>query len=320
MDLVSIIIPVYNRANLISETLHSIQKQTYTYWECIIIDDGSSDNTMEVVQTICDSDHRFKLLKRPDDYRVGGNGARNYGFKQAQGKYIQWFDSDDIMLPTFIERKLQLFTSNTELVICSGYSVDAELQNPREKIVPNTIVLFRDYVLWKSEIMLPSPMFKKSFLGSKQLFDEVLSRGQENDFFSRVFFNLQKNQFKTIQEPLYYYRQHLATKTKEDKLEYVGKYKESLGLVSIRNLKRGLFLKDCEIIDFHYKYANQCIFMAMHNNDKQTVLILTKHMTKTIQVSHMIFAKFYYFSIRLMLLLNRPIYRIEKFLKKKTLC
>ena len=91
-DLVSIIIPVYNRAHLIGETLDSVLKQTYVNWECIIIDDVSTDRTCKVVMEYCNRDTRFKLFHRPKDKPRGGNAARNYGFEKSSGIYINWFE------------------------------------------------------------------------------------------------------------------------------------------------------------------------------------------------------------------------------------
>jgi glycosyltransferase involved in cell wall biosynthesis len=90
--LVSIIIPTYNRAHLIGETLDSVLAQTYQNWECIVVDDGSSDNTDKVVGKYVQKDSRFKYYHRPDEHLPGGNGARNYGFKMSKGEYVNWFD------------------------------------------------------------------------------------------------------------------------------------------------------------------------------------------------------------------------------------
>ena len=105
--LISIIIPTYNRAHIIGETLDSVLSQTYQNWECIVVDDGSTDNTDAVMQKYCNKDSRFKYYYRPDEHLSGGNGARNYGFKKSKGKYIQWFDSDDLMVPEKIEVKVK---------------------------------------------------------------------------------------------------------------------------------------------------------------------------------------------------------------------
>ena len=106
-SLVSIIIPVFNRAKLLPETLDSVLRQTYSEWECILVDDGSNDNTIEVIEQYVKKDNRFKLYIRPDGYLPGGNGARNYGFDVSNGAFVHWFDSDDIMKEKFLSKKIE---------------------------------------------------------------------------------------------------------------------------------------------------------------------------------------------------------------------
>jgi glycosyltransferase involved in cell wall biosynthesis len=81
----------------------SIQKQTFLEWECLIIDDGGSDNTKEVIAEILIQDKRFHFLKRPDNYIKGLSGCRNYGLDLAKGEYIIFFDDDDIVHPQNLE-------------------------------------------------------------------------------------------------------------------------------------------------------------------------------------------------------------------------
>src|SRR5690606_12284070 len=113
--LVSIIIPTFNRAHLISNTLNSVLNQTYTNWECIVVDDGSSDNTKEKVEKFLEKDKRFKFFQRPNDRLPGGNAARNFGFEQSKGTFIHWFDSDDLMHPDNIKVKVEQFEANSEI-------------------------------------------------------------------------------------------------------------------------------------------------------------------------------------------------------------
>jgi len=92
--LISIIIPCYNQAEYLSETLESVLKQSFQDWECIIVDDGSPDNTGEIAQEWCKKDSRFKYLKKENG---GLADARNYGIKHSVGIYILPLDSDDII-------------------------------------------------------------------------------------------------------------------------------------------------------------------------------------------------------------------------------
>jgi len=96
---ISIIIPVFNRENLIEFTINSIRNQSYENFECLLIDDGSTDKTLEVMWKCVKNDNRFKILKREEKYPKGPSGCRNMGLDIAQGEYIQFFDSDDLMHP-----------------------------------------------------------------------------------------------------------------------------------------------------------------------------------------------------------------------------
>ena len=93
----------FNRAHFILETIFSIQNQTYLEWECLIIDDGGTDNTPEVIAPILEQDNRFKYKKRTAEYRKGLPGCRNYGLDLAEGNYIIFFDDDDIVHPQNLE-------------------------------------------------------------------------------------------------------------------------------------------------------------------------------------------------------------------------
>jgi glycosyltransferase involved in cell wall biosynthesis len=100
---VTIIMATYNRAHFIVETLQSVQAQTFLNWECLIIDDGGTDNTLEVITPFLERDKRFQYTKRPDNYIKGLPGCRNYGLDLAKGEYIIFFDDDDIPHPQNLE-------------------------------------------------------------------------------------------------------------------------------------------------------------------------------------------------------------------------
>lgn len=104
--LISIIIPTYNRAHLIGETLDSVLAQTYENWECIIVDDGSSDNTDEVVDVYAKKDSRFKYCHRKS-LPKGASHCRNIGLEKAEGVYCIFLDSDDLLLNFCLAKRLE---------------------------------------------------------------------------------------------------------------------------------------------------------------------------------------------------------------------
>lgn len=93
----------YNRAEYILESIESIQNQTFQDWECLIIDDGGTDNTKEVIASVLKQDRRFQYYTRISKYQKGLPGTRNYGLDLAKGDYIIFFDDDDIAHPQNLE-------------------------------------------------------------------------------------------------------------------------------------------------------------------------------------------------------------------------
>jgi len=186
--LVSIIIPVYNREILIIETLNSIKNQIYKNWECIVIDDGSSDNTMDVVQEFVTEDSRFLFFNRPDNINKGANGCRNFGFSKALGEFVNWFDSDDMMDPAFLQQKVNSFKKETTAVIHRNRYSNFELSRFRDSKFEykDENSLFNDYALEKIELQTCSFLWKRSFLEKQNLFDPSIERYQDNEFHIRM--------------------------------------------------------------------------------------------------------------------------------------
>lgn len=119
-DLISCIIPTYNRAALLKNAIESTIAQTYPHWELIIIDDGSTDDTAALVNQYQQQDQRIHYYKNP---KKGGSAARNYGIYKAKGHYIAFLDDDDIHLPHRFESQLSaIHTSGTSFLV-SGFQM-----------------------------------------------------------------------------------------------------------------------------------------------------------------------------------------------------
>ena len=119
MPIVSIIIPAYNSGNYLAETLNSVLSQTYSDWECIIMDDGSTDNTFSIAQEYSKKDNRFHYFIQTNQ---GPAVARNNAIKQSIGEYILPLDADDLIADTYIEKATNYFTIHPEttLVYCKA--------------------------------------------------------------------------------------------------------------------------------------------------------------------------------------------------------
>lgn len=122
----SVVIPTYNRASFIKKTIKSILEQSYINFEVLVIDDGSTDNTEEVVKNI--KDDRVFYYKKENKER---GAARNYGAKMAKGEYINFFDSDDIAYPNHLETAYKTIKENKNIPI---FHLGFDIKSPKGDI------------------------------------------------------------------------------------------------------------------------------------------------------------------------------------------
>ena len=186
--LVSIIIATYNRAELLSETIISVIEQSYINWECIIVDDGSTDNTNEIVANFIQKDKRIRYFNRPKNIPKGPNGSRNYGIEKSIGSCIMSLDSDDWILPEHLEEKVKIFKSNLEIeavlskTIMVNNSKEIIEKENRTKLSDN---LLEDFIILKVSWYMHDIMWKRSFLDGKILYNENLLKWLDRDFHIR---------------------------------------------------------------------------------------------------------------------------------------
>ncbi|MCS6795021.1 MAG: glycosyltransferase family A protein [Raineya sp.] len=125
--LFSIVIPTYNRANLIGKTLQSVLRQEFTDFEVIVVDDGSTDHTEAVVKSFVSE--KLRYYKIPNGERAK---ARNFGIRQAKGKYITFVDSDDLLYPNYFQEAYQFLQRNPDSVF---WALSYEMKNEKGKIL-----------------------------------------------------------------------------------------------------------------------------------------------------------------------------------------
>jgi glycosyltransferase involved in cell wall biosynthesis len=206
---VSVVIPVFNAAEFIGETIHSLKRQTYENWECFIVDDGSNDDTVQIVSGLCENDSRIKLKNRPSYLLKGANSCRNYGLELATGEFVQWFDADDLMHPEMLKKRYEVLQGNDfDFVISKGAKFKDEIRN----IVGYWDQLHSDdplvdQAIGKIDFQTNAGMFRRDFLNRYNLlWNEKLSRKQDYEFFSRTL--SESVNFQILDEVLFYYRLH----------------------------------------------------------------------------------------------------------------
>ena len=124
---ISIIIPCYNQAQFLEECLQSVLDQSYENWECLLINDGSTDQTEEICKIWVRKDNRFSYYKRQNQ---GVTKTRDFGLDNAKGEWIQFLDADDILAANKLEKSLE-YRGHATLVICNfGMLINSEISPP----------------------------------------------------------------------------------------------------------------------------------------------------------------------------------------------
>lgn len=212
---VTIIMATYNRARFIVEALQSIQNQVFISWECLIIDDGGTDNTGAVIAPFLEDDSRFRFSKRPESYKKGLPGCRNYGLDLALGDFVIFFDDDDIVHPDNLKICLEELNDSMK-DFCHyqklSYSdVKPKFKNAQvnerkfvdiasvEKVITQEIGMASCTVMWK----------RRCF--NQVRFNENLLYAEEWECYSRLI----THNFSgvTIDTILYYNRKHADSNT-----------------------------------------------------------------------------------------------------------
>jgi glycosyltransferase involved in cell wall biosynthesis len=186
--LVSIIIPTYLRSTLIIKTLKSVINQSYVNWECIIIDDGSDEETINKILDFINSEPRIFFFKRSFNSKKGPSTCRNEGVKKAKGKYLQFFDDDDVMYPDLLKEKVNLMEEKKIDVLVSPldfFSKETKGVIHTNNVFSNNII--ESYVLGDISWYVSGPMWLKSFV--KEPFDECVQTLDDWDFNLRNIYN-----------------------------------------------------------------------------------------------------------------------------------
>lgn len=245
--MVSIIIPTFNRSSLLPETLESVQKQTFKDWECIIVDDGSIDDTEQVVQKIIIEDPRFSYYKRPEKYSRGASSCRNFGFEQSSGKYIQWLDDDDLLSPNKLEFQVEELErlGNEEIFVTSSWDLlwqgkEMELKNPfadRKHIDKENFFA----ILAEEQTFIPplAYLVPRSLTEKAGLWNLKLTLNDDAEYFSRVLVHSQ--QLVNVKDCYVLYREHNHNRLSRS-LDYES-YFLSLKLIDSHLKKAGIVEK-----------------------------------------------------------------------------
>ena len=164
-SLVSIVVPAHNAASCIDDTIHSVLGQTYENWELIIVDDCSSDDTLEVLKQFKSDKIKIIALKK----NVGAARARNRGVSAARGRYICFLDADDLWQPSKLERQIEFMKEKDCAFSFASYVFADANGRPNGKVVRVPATITYKQALKNTTIWTSTVMFDMKKLGKKDI-------------------------------------------------------------------------------------------------------------------------------------------------------
>ncbi|MBC8496525.1 MAG: glycosyltransferase family 2 protein [Chloroflexi bacterium] len=205
MPTVSVVIPTYNRAGYILDAIESVLSQTYSDYEIIVVDDGSADHTRDMLQPLI-ADDKIRYVYQENQ---GVSAARNHGIRLAQGEYIAFLDSDDLFLPTKLEKQVAVLERSLTVAFvhagyekisdtgtCLGYRDTSKISG---QVSPQILLD------WSVLIATPCVLVRKSVLDEVGDFDESMRWAEDLDLWRRI---AQRYEIGVIPEMLCQVRVH----------------------------------------------------------------------------------------------------------------
>jgi len=196
--LISIIIPCYNQGRFLCDALESVLNQTYHHWECVVVNDGSDDETEKVANTYIKKDDRIRYIKTPNS---GLSAARNNGVRASNGAYIQLLDADDLLEVNKLEYVLNFYltdTANKKIIAYSSMRYFEHGHKEHKKIVgrdsfiahielkqEDSIQSQKEVMQLKNPFVISAPLYPAELFSTIGFFDETLTALEDWDFHIR---------------------------------------------------------------------------------------------------------------------------------------
>ncbi|MBE7702738.1 MAG: glycosyltransferase family 2 protein [Cyanobacteria bacterium SIG28] len=227
--LISVVLPTYNGSEFISQAINSIINQTYTNWELIIVNDCSTDNTAEIIQTFAQKDSRIRVLTNEVNKKLPA--SLNVGFKQAQGEYYTWTSDDNEYYPQAFEKMVDFLQNNDDYgMVHAICRVEGCVEKCCWGYIATTPITLLEF-----PTVAACFLYKASIAKSVGNYDESCFYMEDHDFWLRFLLNAP---IGIIPEELYMYRRHEASLTVKSgdiaakkrlllTLKYLPSYKEN---------------------------------------------------------------------------------------------
>ncbi len=270
---ISIVMPVYNREEYLKDAIDSILNQTFFDFEFLIIDDGSTDNSKNIIKEYQKSDNRIKCYFF--NKNIGYAKRLNFGIKKSIGEYIARMDADDISLPNRLKLQFEYMEKHREVGICGGAIF--VFNNQGEKYIHRYPILHKDilaYLLFEPCFAHPTVIFRKKIIQKHSLFyNEQLSPAEDYDLWVRAS---ELCELGNVSDVVLKYRQHEMQESMKNK----SKQLNNANIIRMKQVsKLGIQLAKYE----KAVYESFCIYQIDNNTNFYVLIkILFRIMKKNI--------------------------------------
>ncbi len=279
-EVVSVVVPAYNYGHFLGETLSDLQKQTYEHWECIIVDDGSTDNTRDVAKEWCLKDKRYRYIFQKN---AGLSAARNTGIKNCIGTFIQLLDADDLLEADKFKNQLEIFNKvpQADIVYSEVRYFHTETPNERRFSMSENDEPWMPCLSGKGQEILKKLLKMNIFvvnavLARKSVFDKVgafnvkLKSVEDYEFWCRCAFKGIFFQYDNAPSSFALVRAHAVSMSKNkltmNKASYqVRKLQDSL-ISKVSNKVSRLELEQIHFLEVRYLLRNMVDLYAENGN------------------------------------------------------
>ena len=280
-EVVSVVVPAYNYGHFLGETLSDLQKQTYEHWECIIVDDGSTDNTQDVAKEWCLKDKRYRYIFQKN---AGLSAARNTGIKNCIGTFIQLLDADDLLEADKFKNQLEIFNKvpQADIVYSEVRYFHTEAPNERRFSMSENDEPWMPCLSGKGQEILKKLLKMNIFvvnaaLARKSVFDKVgafnvkLKSVEDYEFWCRCAFKGIFFQYDNAPSSFALVRAHAVSMSKNkltmNKASYqVRKLQDSL-ISKVSNKVSRLELEQIHFLEVRYLLRNM-VDLYVENGNK----------------------------------------------------
>ena len=223
--LVSVVVPTYNYGRYIAAALESLRAQTYADWECVVVDDGSTDDTAEVVARFIEREPRVSYVRQANARQAA---AKNNGLTRVRGAYVQFLDADDLLEPLKLERQVEFLEAHPEVDVVYGGVRYFSTERPEERLrsmfgadapwMPEVSGAGREVLLAlvrMNILVINAALVRREALDDVGPFDPVLPPVEDWDYWLRCALKGKRFEFRDFEGTLALVRTHAASTSRQ---------------------------------------------------------------------------------------------------------